>query len=145
MNNIDASIEILEHTADLVEPFQDGSSELANVDPHGKVAEQAARQEAERALHFLRNFSATHAILLTKDWQVLHEPFAFEFINVYQEVATEAGCHLVTIDFDSAGGVEHLLFLVKEGGLGREDYLALASKYREGQMWHANQFQPLAQ
>lgn len=93
-------------------------------DPSRGQAAGTLRQTAESAVHFLVNTSVKPAVLLVRSWHVLGIPFAYEHMNLYQEVAAASKCFIVAITRPEAGGEEHLLFVARVSGLTDEQYLA---------------------
>lgn len=74
------------------------------------------RQDAEGSLHFLLH-TLKPAVLLVRGWHVQGIPFAFEHLPLYEDLANNAGCSIVSVTRPEAGGEEHLLFATRVPGL----------------------------
>ena len=119
-------------SGDLLQPVLENPLEKAPIglpldESRGVQGMNTARQDAEGALHFLTSASAKPAVLLARAWHVLGIPFAFEHMNLYDEVARASQCTIVTVVRPEAGGQEHLVFAARVSGLTDEQCLACIS------------------
>jgi len=101
----------------------DGFAELAFIDPRGIHSIVAVRNDAKRTMHNLLYGSFKLAVLLERGWQTVDNSFSFEHLPVYEEIAGELQCFIVTIQRPQAGGTEHMLFATKQIGRPDEEYL----------------------
>lgn len=96
---------------------------VANSADHSSSDSDLVRATGERAADLLRQSPRLSAVLVEREWHVLHVAFGFEFLPVLEGVAARAGYFIQSIARPEAGGLEHLIFMTRANGLTYADLI----------------------
>lgn len=93
-------------------------------DPRQLHGTNRATYDTRRAVYELLSSSRWSAVLVAKEWRVVQEHYRFEYMDIYEKVASESGCFVAKLTRESEGGQEHLLFITLDADLSTSNLLS---------------------